>query len=138
MSFAEIPASAESHLAEPRNMILSTIRRDGRPQLAPVWFIWRDGEFLISTTPTTAKWKNLQRDPRCTGLVDYPGGKYISVTGVAEMWEENVPHEITSEIVRKYVESERYEAYMEMIRSDRPVRGIIRLNPEHIIASGFE
>ncbi|MBO03997.1 MAG: hypothetical protein CL731_03145 [Chloroflexi bacterium] len=39
MSSIDITASTESFIAEPRNMILSTIRRDGRPQLTPVWFI---------------------------------------------------------------------------------------------------
>ncbi|MDA0597596.1 MAG: PPOX class F420-dependent oxidoreductase [Chloroflexi bacterium] len=138
MNHKQIPTAAEKYLAEPANMVLATIRKDGRPQLSPVWFIWQDNEFLISTTPSTAKWKNLARDKRCTGVVDAPNGRYISVTGVVEMWTENVPHEVTTEIVRKYKLGDEFEPYMEITRNDRPERGIIRLKPESIVTSGFD
>jgi len=134
----KITPAAETYLAEPANMILATIRKDGRPQLSPVWFIWKDGEFLISTTPSTAKWKNLLRDQRCTGVVDAPNGRYISVGGTAEMWTEDAPHEVSTEIVRKYKLGDEFEPYMETLRSDRPHRGIIRLKPESIVHSGFD
>jgi PPOX class probable F420-dependent enzyme len=138
MTELQIPPAAEKYLAERSNMVLATIRTDGRPQLSPVWFIWQDNEFLISTTISTAKWKNLLRDPRCTGLVDAPDGRYISVSGVVEMWTENVPHEVTTEIVRKYKLGDEFEPYMETVKNDRPERGIIRLKPENIVQSGFD
>jgi PPOX class probable F420-dependent enzyme len=137
MTNIQFTSSAEKYLAEPANMVLSTIRSDGRPQLSPVWFIWQDNEFLISTTATTAKWKNLLRDSRCTGVVDAPNGRYISVSGVVEMWIENAPHEVTTEIVRKYKLGDEFEPYMETVRNDHPERGIIRLKPESIVQSGF-
>jgi len=134
-----MPPSAEKYLLEePTNMVLATIRKDGRPQLSPVWFIWRNDEFLISTTISTAKWKNLLRDPRCTGVIDAPNGRYVSVSGVVDTWTENVPHEVTTEIVRKYKLGDDFEPYMQMVRSERPVRGIIRLKPENIVQSGFD
>jgi hypothetical protein len=30
----------ERFLAQPRNLVLAGIRRDGRPQLGPNWFVW--------------------------------------------------------------------------------------------------
>ncbi|HJP28227.1 MAG TPA: PPOX class F420-dependent oxidoreductase [Dehalococcoidia bacterium] len=125
--------AAEAFLASEPNMILATIRKDGRPQLSPVWFIWRDDMFLISTTLTTAKWNNLVRDQRCTGIIDNPDGRYISIIGVAEMSTENSPHAITTEIVRKYKKGDEFELYMETIRQERPDRGIIRLKPVRVI-----
>ena len=138
MTNIQFTSSAEKYLAEPANMVLATIRKDGRPQLSPVWFIWQDNEFLISTTASTAKWKNLLRDPRCTGVVDAPAGRYISVTGIVEMWIENAPHEVTTKIIRKYKLGDEFEPYMETVRNDRPERGIIRLKPESIVTSGFD
>ncbi len=138
MTNIHISTAAEKYLSEPSNMVLATIRKDGRPQLSPVWFIWQDNEFLISTTASTAKWKNLVRDNRCTGVVDAPNGRYISVTGVVEMWTENAPHEVTTRIVRKYKFGDEFEPYMEIVRKDRPERGIIRLKPESIVTSGFD
>jgi PPOX class probable F420-dependent enzyme len=133
MTNTRLTAAAEKFLAEQPNMILATIRKDGRPQLSPVWFIWRDGVFLISTTPSTAKWVNLVRDQRCTGMIDQPGGGYMSITGIAELSTEDAPHTITAEIVRKYKKGDEYEPYMDEIRRERPTRGIISLKPDSII-----
>src|SRR6266536_2198865 len=60
----------ESFLAEVRNVIVATIRRDGRPQMTPNWFVWQDGQFYISTTKTRAKYANLKRDPRIQLVLD--------------------------------------------------------------------
>jgi len=64
------PEEMESFLAEVRNIIVATIRRDGRPQMTPNWFLWRDGKFYISTTKTRAKYANLKRDPRIQLVLD--------------------------------------------------------------------
>jgi hypothetical protein len=38
----------EAFLAEPRNVVVAGIRRDGRPQLTPNWF-----RVLLAITPDT-------------------------------------------------------------------------------------
>ena len=138
MTNLQISTSAEKYFTEPPNMVLATIRSDRRPQLSPVWFIQQDNEFLIWITPSTAKWKNLIRDPRCIGVVDAPNGRYLPVIGVVDMWTENAPHEVTTEIVRKYKLGNEFEPYMKTVRNDRPGRGIIRLKPESIVTSGLD
>ena len=55
MTGNEITPAVEEFLAGEPNLIFATIRKDGRPQLSPVWFVWRDGAFFISTTKATAK-----------------------------------------------------------------------------------
>jgi len=132
MTGYEITPATKRFLADQPNIILATIRKDGRPQLTPVWFVWQDGEFLISTIESTAKWKNLLRDPRCSGIIDSPEGPFVQVTGTAELSTENHPFEITREIVHKYKTPEEFEPYMESIKGEGQ-RGIIRLVPERII-----
>ena len=34
-------------LAEPRNVVVAGIRRDGRPHLSPNWFVW-DGQCFVT------------------------------------------------------------------------------------------
>lgn len=47
-----------------RESVLTTIRRDGRPQLSNVLHtVGDDGVIRISTTADRAKFKNLQREP---------------------------------------------------------------------------
>jgi PPOX class probable F420-dependent enzyme len=60
----------DAFLAEPRNIMLAGIRKDGRPHVTPNWFYW-DGElFFVSTTRTRAKFRIFQRDPRAELVVD--------------------------------------------------------------------
>jgi len=64
----------EAFLAEPRNVVVAGIRRDGRPHLSPNWFYW-DGERLyVSTTRGRLKYAIFRRDPRAQLLVDDPVG----------------------------------------------------------------
>ncbi len=51
--------------------VLTTIRRDGRPQLSNVLhYVRDDGVIVVSTTATTAKHRNLRRDPWAALKVD--------------------------------------------------------------------
>ncbi|HFE66315.1 MAG TPA: hypothetical protein ENJ93_03545 [Chloroflexi bacterium] len=38
---------------------LATVRRDGRPHLVPLWFIWLDGKIYVSSAPRSQKFINL-------------------------------------------------------------------------------
>jgi PPOX class probable F420-dependent enzyme len=44
--------------------VLTTIRRDGRPQLSNVFYVSTEHAFEVSVTATRAKTKNLSRDSR--------------------------------------------------------------------------
>lgn len=76
-------------LAEPRNVIVAGIRRDGRPHLTPNWFHW-DGElFYVSTTRTRAKYPIFRRDPRVSlAIDDSTGHRCVLVTGRVEIRED--------------------------------------------------
>ena len=132
MTGNEITPAAEEFLAGEPNLILATIRKDGRPQLSPVWFVWRDGAFFISTTKATAKWRNLLRNPGCSGIIDNPNGKYIYVTGTAELTTEEPSLPIAREIIHKYKTDEEFGPYMDGVY-ERGNRGIIRLKPDRIV-----
>lgn len=65
---------------------LATIKRDGRPQLSTVNYLYDAdaGAILISITAPRAKTKNLQRDPRATFHVSTESGDgYVVVEGPA-------------------------------------------------------
>ena len=44
------PEQIEAFLAQPINVMVAAIRRDGRPQMSPNWFVWDGARFYISTT----------------------------------------------------------------------------------------
>src|SRR5580698_3287219 len=68
----------EAFLAEPKNIIVAGIRKDGRPHVSPNWFFW-DGE----------KYYVFRRDPRVELVIDDPADRrYIGLSGTVEVRED--------------------------------------------------
>jgi PPOX class probable F420-dependent enzyme len=70
--------------------VLSTMRRDGTPQMSPVTVnIDAEGKLIISSRQTAYKVRNLRRDPRAWVCVmpDTFFGRWISVEGTATIVE---------------------------------------------------
>ena len=79
----------EAFLAEPRNVIVAGIRRDGRPHITPNWFVWDRERFYVSTTRTRAKFKIFGRDPRVELVVDDATGfRCVIVSGTVNIRED--------------------------------------------------
>ncbi|WP_181779273.1 pyridoxamine 5'-phosphate oxidase family protein [Pseudonocardia pini] len=64
------PDEQRDFLENAHTMIVTTIRRDGRPSAVPVWFVVVSGSLYFGTPPTAAKLSHLRRDPRCCVLVE--------------------------------------------------------------------
>src|SRR5215467_15585158 len=81
-------AVAQQFLRENENAILATWRRDGRLQMSPVTVgLDSAGRAIISSQETTAKVRNLRRDPRATLciLVETFRGPWVQIEGTAEI-----------------------------------------------------
>ena len=79
----------EAFLAEPRNIIVAGIRRDGRPHLSPHWFSWDGERFYVSTTRGRVKYAIFRRDPRAQLLIDDPTGfRAVLVPATVEIRED--------------------------------------------------
>jgi hypothetical protein len=74
---------AEERLANTKNYFLSTVRRDGRPHVMPIWGVWIAGQFYFSTGKDSVKARNLAANPHC---VLCPGGadEAVILEGIAE------------------------------------------------------
>ena len=57
------PEELEEFFAAPLVAHLTTLRADGSPHTAPVWYDYRDGRFLVFTWDKAVKVANLERDP---------------------------------------------------------------------------
>jgi PPOX class probable F420-dependent enzyme len=67
---------------------LVTLKRDGRPQLSNVTYVYDAdlNRIRVSLTDGRAKTKNLRRDPRASLYVDGPNGRsYLVLEGKAEL-----------------------------------------------------
>jgi PPOX class probable F420-dependent enzyme len=89
------PTAVEAFLAEPRNVIVAGIRKDGRPHLSPNWFFWDGARFYVSTTRKRAKYKIFSRDPRAELVVDdATGHRYVEIPATVEI-REDVPANVS-------------------------------------------
>ncbi len=88
-------ARLEAFLAEPRNVIVAGIRKDGRPHLSPNWFFWDGERFYVSTTRDRVKYAMFRRDPRAELVVDDATGyRYIHISGSVDI-REDIPAELS-------------------------------------------
>lgn len=84
-------ARAVSRLNSEQVVWLTTVAPSGTPQPNPVWFSWRDGEFLIFTQPGTPKLRNISRNPRVALNLNSTatGGEVVifaAAARVAQVW----------------------------------------------------
>ncbi|ADB31506.1 pyridoxamine 5'-phosphate oxidase-related FMN- binding protein [Kribbella flavida DSM 17836] len=86
--------------------VLVTLKRDGRPQLSNVTYVYDAGsnQVRVSLTDDRAKTKNLRRDPRASLYADGPGSRsYVVVEGKAELSPVAAdPHDATVEALVDY------------------------------------
>lgn len=87
--------------------VLVTLKRDGRPQLSNVGYLYEPSArlLLISVTDDRAKTKNLRRDPRASFYVTTPDlSAYAVGEGIVEFGEvAKDPHDAaTDELVDHY------------------------------------
>ncbi|GGF24573.1 PPOX class F420-dependent oxidoreductase [Williamsia phyllosphaerae] len=63
---------------------------DGRPLVAPVWFVLDGDRIAFNTAATTAKGRALARDPRVVMCIDLPEPPYafVQVQGRVEISED--------------------------------------------------
>ncbi|WP_143526760.1 PPOX class F420-dependent oxidoreductase [Rubrobacter xylanophilus] len=118
-----------------RTAKLSTVRPDGRPHVAPVWFVL-DGEDVVFTThESTVKARNMRQNPRVSLCVDdeRPPYAFVLVEGTARLFA-GAPDllEWTTRIGGRYMGPERAEEYGR--RNAVPGELLVRVKPERIIA----
>ena len=81
-------ATAQQFLTAHHRAVLSTHRRDGRPQLSPVTVgVDAAGRAIVSSRETAYKTHNLRREPRASLCVFDDGffGPWVQIDGTAEV-----------------------------------------------------
>ena len=67
-------------LQHPNPAVVATVRSDGAPVSAAVWYLWTDGEVLLSMGRSSPRRRQLERDPRLTLTVLGADSWYRQVT----------------------------------------------------------
>jgi PPOX class probable F420-dependent enzyme len=119
------PDEARAFLREHHNAVLSTFRRDGRPQMSPVGAtVDEQGRVIISTRAPAMKTRNLRRDPRVSVLVMNRGfyGDWAQVEGTAEIVEQPEAIEVLVDYYRRMAgEHDNWDEYREAMVAEQRV-----------------
>ncbi|MBJ7339635.1 PPOX class F420-dependent oxidoreductase [Mycolicibacterium sp.] len=117
-----------------RTAMLGYLASDGRPLVAPVWFVVDEGTLVFNTAKDTAKGRALARDPRVVVCVDdpHPPYSFVQVQGIAEVSED--PEELLEIATRtggRYMGAERADEYGR--RNGVPGELVVRIRPTKVI-----
>lgn len=108
---------------------------DGRPLIAPVWFLVEEGRIVFNTGRDTAKGRAFARDPRvvfCVDLEEPPYG-FVQVQGEAELGED--PDELlrtATALGGRYMGADRAEEFGK--RNGVPGELVVRIRPTKVIS----
>ncbi|MFJ4468571.1 PPOX class F420-dependent oxidoreductase [Streptomyces sp. NPDC089424] len=118
-----------------RTAKLSTVRADGSPHVAPIWFLLDGDELVFNTSKESVKGRNLARDGRVALCVDddRPPFDFVVVQGRARLSEDlGELREWATRIAARYMGEENAEAYGE--RNGQPGELLVRVSIDKVLA----
>ena len=114
---------------------LATVRADGRPHVAPIWFVLDGEDLIFNTWHSSVKGRNLVRDGRIALTVDEEIAPYafVLVEGVAEIIDDLVESKKwATRIGARYMGADQAEAFGE--RNGVPGELLVRVKVNKIVA----
>lgn len=101
-------------MAQPRTGKIATVRPDGRPHVAPIWFILDGEQLLFTTWHATAKANNIRHNPWVSICVDdeTPPFAFVKADGTAELLDDlALLRKWATLIAGRYMGESQAEAY---------------------------
>lgn len=93
---------AVERFSHSHNYWLTTVRPDGAPHVMPVWGVWLDGAWYFSTSATSRKSRNLERNPKCV-VCNESAKEAVIMEGRAERLKDDaIPAQAFEDYKAKY------------------------------------
>ena len=126
------PTSEQEILIKEQSLgILATVKKDGSPQLTPIYYAYEDGQILISITKTRAKYHNIKRNPQVTMCIVKPEGRpYVTVSGRAEIEERDIV-DGTAKVFERFSDRPLPDNFEAGLREQQRV--LVKITPEQFI-----
>jgi len=116
-----------------RTGMLGYLASDGRPLVAPVWFVVDNGQLAFNTGKDTAKGRAIVRDPRVVMCVDdpHPPYSFVQIQGIATVSEDPADLlDIATRTGGRYMGANRAEEYGR--RNGVPGELVVRITPSKV------
>ncbi|MGW4733349.1 PPOX class F420-dependent oxidoreductase [Streptomyces shenzhenensis] len=114
---------------------LSTVRADGSPHVAPIWFLLDGDEVVFNTGKETVKGRNLARDARVALCVDddRPPFHFVVLSGRARLSEDlGEVRQWATRIGARYMGEDRAEEFG--ARNGVPGELLVRVSVDKVVA----
>ncbi|MEU7042204.1 PPOX class F420-dependent oxidoreductase [Streptomyces varsoviensis] len=118
-----------------RTAKVSTVRADGAPHTAPVWFLLDGDDLVFNTGADTVKGRNLARDGRISICVDddRPPFSFVTLQGRAELIDDLAQVRAwATRIGARYMGEERGEEFG--ARNGVPGELLVRVHIDKVVA----
>lgn len=122
----------EQFLAGAHVAVLASVDRKGRAHAAPVWYLYEDGVFIVSTGRGSQKHRNVETNPEVTLVVDQREVPYYAVMarGRAEIGPPLTDEE-RLRLATRYLGEQVGRAYVARTEGEGSIT--IRLRPRRLI-----
>ena len=132
------PSQLKAFLAGPRHAIAAVLRPSGEAQLSPIWFLYEADRLYFSVLQSSAKYRQLSRDPRITLCIDagHPDARAVTISGAAELiTEEGLERsDLEWRIVRRYHKSDEDAHRWEASIAEQGPGALVVVSPERIVS----
>jgi PPOX class probable F420-dependent enzyme len=127
----EITDASTRKLFEGKNFaFVSTLMKDGYPQITPTWVDIEDGNILVNTAIGRIKQKNVSRDPRLSIAIADQNNPYDMVTVRGKVIEQitgDAADKHIDKLAKKYLGKDIYPN-----RAPGEKRVILKVKPERV------
>lgn len=132
------PAALDRFLTGRHIAVLSYLRKDGRPNQVPLWYLHRDGTLWFNVETGSAKHHALRRDPRvCITIQDErPPYRAVIIEGTVELIEPG-DRALSHEMAVRYFGRVGASSYEQMVEQAGSAGNVtVRLRPTEV--KGFD
>lgn len=119
--------SIEARLSREPTIWLATVRADGRPHMAPLWYVWLDNDIYIATGADTQKYVNLHGNQSVALALPDPSNVII-LEGEAHAADRKTVDKLGEHFYHKYEWDFRYDEDAEW--------RLVKITPLKILAWG--
>jgi PPOX class probable F420-dependent enzyme len=117
--------------------VLGTVDAQGWPHLAPIWYLWRDGEAVMLTARSSKKWRNILGNANVSLCVDKKNAPYAAAVlqGEASEAPELEYRALLRELAIHYLGERDGNQYADNSTAENSTLVAFRLNPSRVVSA---